>query len=135
VIFLGKGNNDLTGFEINKASGGDNIVTTALDRYARATAGATRFTPATLTGGLAYDCVLTKAGTTTFTVAYMGETTGNLPADVLACRVSGAALVTGGTPGSYTADTTRIYPMALILDNNPAQAGGGRRSRVRAHNV
>lgn len=111
-------------FEINAASGGANQITATRDRNARMKASGTRFAPTTLTGGTSYDCVIVKNTAHNTTVAYMGEISGNLPADVLACRMNGAGLVSGTTPGSYTLDNTKFLPMELYLDTNPAISGG-----------
>lgn len=118
-----KGNNNYTGFEINEAVGGANVLTATIDRYARLDAGAIVFSPPVrLKGGRAYDCVITRSVAGTWNTGYMGEASGALPADVLACRMNGMAAVHGATPGSYTLDTARLSQMAILLDNNPAQA-------------
>ena len=114
---------NIANFEINKASGGDNIVTVTLDRYLRVDTNHARFSPVTLTGGVAYDFVLTAGANDTFgTIAFMGEA--SPPADVIACRIGGGH-VDGTTPGSYALDTTKFFLVTVLIDDNPAIAGGG----------
>ncbi len=119
----------LVNLEINAASGGANKATLALDRYQEINRPVGRWTPATLTGASSYDFVETfSASSTTGTIYGMGEAEGSLPSDVLACRPQGWAYVNdvgAAGPGSYTVDTSKIMQFALILDDNPAIAGGG----------
>lgn len=83
--------------------------------------------PVTLTGGVAYDVVAGFAANSATGVIYtMGEAEADLPADVLACRPWSCAYVDGATPGSYTADPTKIVQgYGLFIDDFPAIAGGG----------
>jgi len=114
-------------FEINAAVGGANLVTKVLNVFDGQQFAGCRFAPATLLGGVAYDCVLTldSSRTTVPNMFAMGEAEGSLPADVLSCRPQGWAHVTGATPGSYSVDTSKWMRLSLVIDDNPAIAGGG----------
>lgn len=84
-----------------------------------------RFAPITLSGGTSYDIVersTTSRGSGTLYT--MGEIEANVPADVLACRPP-FSFVGGATAGSYTADTSTIFRVGLLVDNLPAISGGG----------
>lgn len=111
--------------KIYPASGGAAVATHTLDRHQINNAGTSRFAPARLTGGTSYDLVWTFGSASTGTVYTMGEVLANVPADVLACVPLGWAYVDGTTPGSYTADASRLWLFGLIIDDNPAIAGGG----------
>ena len=117
-------NSGITGLEIN--SGAVNIKTVAVDYGAANRAGGTTFDPVTLDKDTDYDFVFTYSGNSTHGQIYtMGETSANLPADVLACRPSGnGGYVDGATPGSYTLDTSKIFSMYLLLCGPVAQTGG-----------
>ncbi len=116
----------ISGFEINAASGGANQKTVAADYTVKNRIAGVLFDPVTLTGGTSYDFVRTfSTSTSTGTLYTMGEAEGSLPADVLACRFQGCASLTGATPGSYTADTSQLPRFSILLDDNPAIAGGG----------
>ena len=111
---------NISGFEIND-SAGNNVVTVASDPYAESRGQTARFASVRLTANTLYDFVVTfAANATTGTVYSMGETSGNLPADVLACRPPNHAYVDGATPGSYTVDTTSTMLFYVVIDTLPA---------------
>lgn len=83
--------------------------------------------PTTLSGGTTYDVTVGYASnSTTGTIYTMGETEGNVPTDVLACRPFSIAYVDGATPGSYTADTSKVMlASGLLVGDFPAISAGG----------
>lgn len=118
---VGIADTNLSGFEINNASSGANLVTAGVatgDIYRQQKGGVCRFSPVTLSAGVAYDVVMTAGASDTFgTIYYMGEA--SPPADVAACRCVNIGYVDGDTPGSYTLDTTKVMRMNLIIDDMP----------------
>lgn len=116
-----------TGSRIDTAAG-SNIVTHTFGRFEKANylGRISRFAPVTLAGGVSHDIVITYSSVNGAGPFYtMGEAEGSVPADVLACRPQGLASVDGATPGSYTVDNSQIMRFGLIIDDNPAIAGGG----------
>ncbi len=112
-------------FHIHETDGTSILTTANLGQYNRQFGLLSRFVPQTLTGGTSYD--LTFKVTTNSSLGalrYMGEASGSLPADVLACRPGSISYVDGATPGSFAVDTARMMAMGLIFDDNPAIAGG-----------
>jgi len=122
----------LANLEVNAASDGTNIKTIAVTAFAESQSGAGLASAFTLTGGTAYDIVSTfSANSTSGTIYTMGEAEGNVPADVIACRPWSCAYVDGATPGSYTADTSKLMLLTGVLVNDfPAIAGGGGNANV-----
>ena len=84
------------------------------------------FAPVTLAANTDYDIVWTfGAASTVGTIVTMGETSENLPADVLACRPGGTSGYVDGTVGSFTPDTAQLMPFRLLIDSLPAAVAGG----------
>ena len=112
--------------EIHQGASGTPVATDVLDENQQLNQSVARFVPQTLTGGTDYDIVLTYgASTTSGACIDMGEVEGNLPADVIACRPTWLkGLVTGDPTTPYTLDTSRAMHCRLIIDDNPAIAGG-----------
>jgi hypothetical protein len=121
---IGANNSSAANFEISKADG-TNVITQVMPWVSRQQSrGVVRFAPLTLIGGTTYDFVITYDPSNAFGQGYyMGEA--SPPADVLACRGPGVAMVYGNTPGSYTVDEKRAFAMGLLVDDFPAIAGGG----------
>ena len=118
----------LSGGAVYAASGGATLASSAGDGGVEAgtVGGLYRFAPATAASGTAYDYVSTFASASTVgTILTMGEIEANVPADVLACRPFSAAYVDGATPGSFTADTSKILlSFGPLVDDFPAASGG-----------
>ncbi|MDH5244847.1 MAG: hypothetical protein OEW98_00235 [Betaproteobacteria bacterium] len=84
-----------------------------------------RFAPTTLSGGVAYDVVLTFSNNATQGVFYhMGQAEGSVPADVKACLPSYLIGSVDSATSSFTPDTSQTMFVALLVDDNPAIAGG-----------
>lgn len=111
------------GLKIYAATGGSALVSVTPD-VAQLQNPAFRFDPLTLTGGVSYDIVFAFSGNSTSVTKYTTGA-GTIPDDVAACFPAWyLGAVDGTTPGSYALDATAFVPMALLLDNNPAIAGG-----------
>lgn len=124
VTELASGTIALTG-KVYASTGGAALASVTADRGNSVSSGQGytgtlfRFAPITLVGGTTYDLVVSVASATALaSIATMGEA--SPPAAVQACVWPGLAYVTGTTPGSYTADATKVFRMAVIVDDNPA---------------
>lgn len=79
-------------------------------------------TPITFPGGVDIDVVFKPAtASTTGTYFTIGTSP---PADVTTSAGTAASYVNGATPGSFTETDSQIIPITLIIDTNPAIAGG-----------
>lgn len=109
--------------EITNANDNSLVKSVTLDAGAVPQPGAF-FSPTRLSGGIPYNIVITNGGAsnTYGARAYMGETDGNLPVDVKACRPGWMLGWVGGatSPGSYTL-TEGLAPAAILyLSDNPS---------------
>jgi len=109
------------------ASTGATLASETLTRWANRS-GSQYWAPVTMVGGTEYDVVVNFSSADTGgsnLIRDMGEASGSLPADVLACKPSGwKGYVNGATLGSLTLDASQMWPVVLSLDDNPAIAGG-----------
>lgn len=120
---VGAGTTAVSGFEINQNT--TNILTVTSDIYAETRSERILFDEITLSASTDYDFVITfGSASTAGTIYYMGETSGNLPADVLACKMI-EGYVDGTTPGSYTLDATKTISGAVIISDIVAGGAGG----------
>lgn len=84
-----------------------------------------RFAPTSLTGGVAYDVVVTFGSAAASSVFYtMGEAEGDVPTDVKACMPSFLIGSVDSANGTFTPDTSQLLPVGLIVDDIPAVSGG-----------
>lgn len=84
-----------------------------------------RIAPITLTGGTDYDVVITFGVNSTQGTFYtMGQAEGSVPTDVKACMPSFIVGAIDGAGPTFTPDTSQLQLLQLIVDDNPAIAGG-----------
>ncbi len=135
-VQLGFAASTLSGVAIYQ--GGNTIVTETGDPSSIASATARtgyRFAPVTLTGGVAYDVVGTFSGNSTAGTFYtMGQAEGSVPTDVKACLPSCFVGSVDSATSSFTPDTSQLQLVSLLIDDNPASAGGGAGSTYKMWN-
>lgn len=125
-ILSNVGNTNVATLEITRVSDNSVILSLTLDESAQL-GGSTHF-DVTLLKDVAYNIVVTVGGSTNAGIrAYMGESSDNLPADVLAWKPSWFLGFVGGSqdPSTYTLNDTLASPMVLMVDSISSGSSGG----------
>lgn len=123
-------NSDLSSFNIYQND--RSIASVSADRWAQERSCTGIYGQTELIKETDYDFVLKIGVSSVYGVIYtMGEAEEDLPVDVLACRPSGVGgYVTGSTPGSYTVDSSKLFPMQIFIEDLIYSSGLAEEDRV-----